>query len=103
MVFVAEIDGELIGLAELSIRGYAEGCDTEDVGYLEGLYVEPRWRRTGVARALVAAGEAWARSMNCTEFASDTELENELSARVHGRLGFEEVCRVRCFRKSLFP
>ena len=100
-VFVAEIDGRVTGFAELSIRTYAEGCVTGDVGYLEGLYVEPEFRRKGIARALVEAGEKWARSESCTEFASDSELDNDLSAKVHGRLGFQEVGRIRCFRKPL--
>ena len=100
-VLVAELDGQVSGMAELSIRNYAEGCAAGNVGFLEGLYVEPDSRQKGVARALIEAGEAWARSKNCTEFASDAELDNDLSAEVHGRLGFEEVCRIRCFRKLL--
>ena len=100
-MFVAELEGQVSGFAELSIRSYAEGCATGNVGFLEGLYVEPDSRRKGVARALVEAGEIWARSRNCTEFASDAELDNDLSAEFHGRLGFEEVCTIRCFRKPL--
>ena len=29
-------------------RPYADGCDTSPVGYLEGWYVDPDLRRTGV-------------------------------------------------------
>ena len=100
-VLVAEVDGDIGGFAELSIRLYAEGCETDHVGYLEGLYVEPGYRGRGVGRALVEAGENWARSEGCIELASDAYLENRLSAEIHGRLGFEEVGRIRCFRKPL--
>lgn len=100
-VLVAERGGNLIGFAELSLRNYAEGCDTSPVGYLEGWYVAPEARRQGVGRALVRAGERWAREQGCTEFASDTELENGLSAAAHRALGFDEVAVVRCFRKEL--
>jgi aminoglycoside 6'-N-acetyltransferase I len=102
-VLVAEEHGELVGFAELSIRTYAEGCDTDHVGFLEGWYVVPAARRRGVGRSLVTAAEDWARLQGCTEFASNALAENELSRVAHHALGFEEVEVIRCFRKSLEP
>src|SRR5215210_928420 len=93
--------GELIGFAELSIRRYAEGCITDRVAFLEGWYVVEQHRRQGVGAALVAAAEAWARKQGCTEFGSDALLDNEISAAAHKALGFEEVERIRCFKKTL--
>jgi aminoglycoside 6'-N-acetyltransferase I len=94
-------NGRVVGFAELSIRTYAEGCDTDRVAYLEGWYVDPEARGQAVGRALVAAAEEWGRTQGCTEFASDAEADNEVSAAAHRALGFEEVGRVRCFRKDL--
>ena len=100
-VLVAEDRSGLVGFAELSIRPYAEGCETERVGFLEGWFVVPAARHRGVGRKLVAAAEAWARSVGCTEFASDAEADNESSAAAHRALGFEDVGLIRCFRKDL--
>jgi len=101
-VLIAVDDGgSAIGFAELSIRAYAEDCETDRVAYLEGWYVDPAWRRTGVGRALVVAAEQWARSQGCTEFGSDALLDNDVSAAAHLALGFEETVQLRCFRKSL--
>ena len=100
-VLVADDNGELLGFAELNIRPYAEGCNTDRVGFLEGWYVMPEARRRGIGRALVVAAEAWARSQGCTEFASNTLAENDLSRVAHHALGFEEVEVVRCFRNDL--
>ncbi|HEX4966402.1 MAG TPA: aminoglycoside 6'-N-acetyltransferase [Thermoanaerobaculia bacterium] len=94
-------DERILGFVELSIRPYAEGCATDRVGYLEGWYVEPHARRRGVGRLLVEAAWDWARRQGCTEFASDTEVENEMSASAHRACGFEEAGVVRCFRKVL--
>jgi aminoglycoside 6'-N-acetyltransferase I len=93
--------GRLVGFAEVSIRAYAEGCDTDRVGYLEGWYVAPEARGRGVGRALVRAAEGWAREQGCAEFASDTEEANAASAAAHRALGFTDVGLVRCFRKDL--
>jgi len=93
--------GEAVGLVELSIRAYAEGCVTDRVAYIEGWYVEPVARRKGVGSALVAAVESWARSQGCVELGSDAEAGNVASAAAHRALGFTETGVIRCFRKSL--
>ena len=100
-VLVAAVGGELVGLAELSIRPYAEGCSTDRVGYLEGWYVDPEHRRLGIGRALVRAAEDWARSQGCSELASDAAVDNETSRLAHLASGFDEVGLIRCFRKTL--
>jgi aminoglycoside 6'-N-acetyltransferase I len=93
--------GTAIGLIELSIRPYAEGCDTDRVAFVEGWYVDPDARGDGVGAALIGAADDWARSQGCTELASDTEVENVSSAAAHRAVGFVETAVVRCFRKSL--
>jgi|SRR5580765_716508 aminoglycoside 6'-N-acetyltransferase I len=93
--------GTAVGFAELSIRSYAEHCETDRVAYLEGWYVDQGFRRQGVGRALVAAAEDWGIEQGCTEFGSDAVLENEVSAVAHRALGFEETVRLRCFKKVL--
>jgi aminoglycoside 6'-N-acetyltransferase I len=102
VVLLAEAsDGTLLGFAELSLRPYAEDCRTSPVAFLEGWYVIPAARRQGVGRALVSAAEQWARDHGCHEFASDTELDNSMSAAAHRALGFEDAGVIRCFRKDL--
>lgn len=99
--FVAEQDGQLVGFVEVSLRDYAEGCDSSPVGYLEGWYVALERRQKGIGRALVQAAEDWARRKGCTEMASDAELHNTQGQQAHRRLGYQEVERIVCFRKSL--
>ena len=101
-VFVAvRPDGSLGGFLEAGTRPYADGCDSSPVGYIEGWYVDPDLRRTGMGRDLVHAAEAWARSLGLTEMASDAEIENSVSLHAHAALGYEEVGRVVQFRKKL--
>jgi aminoglycoside 6'-N-acetyltransferase I len=100
-VLMAVNESGIVGFVELSIRPYAEGCETDRVAFLEGWYVVPSARRTGIGRALVQAAEEWGRSQGCTEFGSDALLDNDTSLAAHRALGFEEVVQIRCFRKGL--
>jgi aminoglycoside 6'-N-acetyltransferase I len=94
-------EARILGFAELSIRPYAEGCTTDRVGYLEGWYVRPEARGRGIGRALVAAAEDWARSQGCSEFASDTQPDNDESVAAHLALGFVDRGLIHCFSKTL--
>jgi histidine triad (HIT) family protein len=103
-VFVAErSSGGLAGFAEVGARAYADGCDTSPVGYLEAWYVDPDARGTGVGRALVAAGEAWAGARGFREMASDALIDNDASHRAHRAIGYEEIERHVLFRRVLAP
>lgn len=91
-----------IGFAQCQLRhDYVEGCETSPVGFLEGVYVRPEHHRKGIARQLVKACENWARSMGCTEFGSDCEIDNTESLAFHLSIGFEEAGRTIWFNKKL--
>jgi aminoglycoside 6'-N-acetyltransferase I len=90
-----------IGFIELSIRSYAEGCETDRVAFVEGWYIVPNARGRGVGAALIRAAEEWGRSQGCTELGSDAEVENLASAAAHQAVGFTQSGVVRCFLKSL--
>ncbi len=94
-------DGRLGGFLEMGQRDYAEGCETSPVAYIEGWYVDEDLRRQGWGKALVMAGEDWARKQALREIASDTWLDNETSIQAHLSLGYEEEVRLVAFRKKL--
>jgi aminoglycoside 6'-N-acetyltransferase I len=100
--FVAERDdGRLCGLAEASVRPFANGVDESPCAFLEGWWVDEDMRRSGAGRALVAAVESWARGRGFTELGSDALLDNTLGHQAHRALGFEERERVVYFRKRI--
>lgn len=101
-VFLCSEEGQSVGFAQCQLRhDYVEGTSTSPVGYLEGIFVKEAYRGKGIARALLAHCEAWARDKGCLEFASDCELTNEASLKFHIRMGFSEANRVICFTKEL--
>lgn len=91
-----------VGFIEGSIRmDYVNGTESSPVGFVEGVFVVPAWRRRGVARQLYAAIADWARARGCRELASDALIDNEASQRAHRALGFRETERVVYFTKQL--
>lgn len=100
-VLAREIGEALAGYIEVGSRSVADGCSTTPVGYVEAWYVDPDVRKAGHGRALLEAGEAWARAMGYTEMASDALLDNLVSHESHKRSGYTEVDRVVTFRKPL--
>jgi aminoglycoside 6'-N-acetyltransferase I len=102
LVLIVELeDGNLIGFLEASIRPFVEDCHSDQVGYLEGWYVHPEYRRLGIGRILVQAAENWARQKGCEEMASDAEIGNDSSLEAHLKLGYEETSRLVHLRKDL--
>jgi len=100
--FLLRDDATTIGFAEATVRvDYVNGCSTSPVGFLEGIYVRPDWRRRGAARLLCRAVEAWAGEQGCRELASDTEIDNQTSQAMHETLGFTESERVVCYVKRI--
>jgi aminoglycoside 6'-N-acetyltransferase I len=95
-------DGSAVGFVEASKRvDYVNGTSSSPVAFLEGIYVAPGSRRSGVARALVNSVVNWASAEGCLELASDALLGNTASHAMHRALGFEETERVVYFCRRL--
>ncbi len=103
--FIAETpSGAPVGFAELAIRKYANGCESQPVPFLEGICVSPSFRRQGrqgAAGGMIAHIEAFVTVRGFHEIGSDAPIDNSLSHAAHARWGFSETERVVYFRKDL--
>jgi aminoglycoside 6'-N-acetyltransferase I len=92
----------LIGFLEVGMRSHADGCNpARPVGFVEGWFVQERFRNRGVGGELMRSAEDWARAHGCLEMASDALIDNQGSQRAHEALGFDVVDRCVHFRKGL--
>ncbi len=102
VIFLKQIDGQAVGFAQCQLRhDYVEGTESSPVGYLEGVFILPGYRKRGLAVELLNTCEKWAKERGCSEFASDCELVNEDSLNFHMKAGFTEANRIICFTKKL--
>lgn len=100
--FIAETPGGAgVGFAEVALRKYANGCEYQPVPFLEGIWVDPQFRRQGVATRLLRHLEAFLIARGFREIGSDTQIDNHSSQAAHIGWGFLETERVVYFRKVL--
>jgi aminoglycoside 6'-N-acetyltransferase I len=93
--------GEPIGMIDARVRNYAEGAPQLHAAYVEDLWVEPGFRRRGIAADLLKAVEGWARDEGLDWLGSDALIDNAESHAWHRAAGFSEVERLVVFGKPL--
>jgi ribosomal protein S18 acetylase RimI-like enzyme len=94
-VFIAEgADGTPLGFISLKVRDDVTGAER---GQVADLAVIEAARRRGVGRALMQAGEVWARELGLPVLGLDVWSTNERALGFYRRLGYaaESVCLIR--------
>ncbi|MDE7252089.1 MAG: GNAT family N-acetyltransferase [Acetatifactor sp.] len=101
-IFLKYEDDIPVGFAQCQLRyDYVEGTENSPVGYLEGIFVMESYRNRGYAKELLNECEMWAKDKGCKEFASDCEIDNDISFQFHTAMNFTEANRIICFTKKL--
>jgi len=93
---------DLAAFLSLSVRSdYVEGTNSRLVGYIEGLYVKPEFRRKGIAEKLIDHAKEWSKKFDCSELASDCVLDNDANQAFHTGVGFTEANKIVCYIMQL--
>jgi ribosomal protein S18 acetylase RimI-like enzyme len=90
ILLVAERDGRIVGTVQLQPAESENGAHRGEVAKL---LVHPDWRRQGIARALMIALEAEARTTGKTLLVLDTR-EGDPSNDLYRALGYHEAGRI---------
>ena len=100
--FVYKYNNKYVGFLTCSIKTeYVAGCKSNNVGYLEGVYILPEYRKMGFASKLVEHFQEWVKSMGSTELASDLDIDNNASLQFHNKMGFEVVEKTIHLKKNI--
>ncbi|WP_201777891.1 aminoglycoside 6'-N-acetyltransferase [Ornithinibacillus contaminans] len=95
-------NGVAVAFMHLSIRvDYVEGSESSPTGYLEGVYVQPDYRRKGISTELFNEGKSWLKENGCKQIGSDMEMDNQDSYPFHMSLGFNEAGRIITFIRDI--
>ena len=87
-VLLAELDGEVVGVAAYQLIDLLERPDPQC--RITALVVDDRYRRRGVAYALLHTIEEWARDVGCFRLEVTTRPERAEALAFYRAAGFEE-------------
>jgi ribosomal protein S18 acetylase RimI-like enzyme len=92
-VLVAELDGRIVGALIAASDGWR--------GNMYRLAVDPSHRRRGIARRLVAAGEAHLRKLGVTRVTALVEADDSVAAGLWEATGYRHDAAIARFVRNL--
>ena len=99
--FLARVDGVTAGICLIAIC--PASLTLGEFWMVRDLFVDPRWRRTGVARALLDAVGTTARQRGALRLTVQTEEDNAAALQLYERYGFGPVTGLRLLMLDLAP
>jgi ribosomal protein S18 acetylase RimI-like enzyme len=93
-MLVADADGTVMGAVHLR-RGRISPIQQAEAVHVTHLHVHPRYRRRGIASALLAAATAWADEKDSAHLVAVAPSSSREAQRFLARLGFSQVAVVR--------
>ena len=99
--FLASIGGTASGICLVAI--IPASLSLGELWMIRDLYVDPEWRRMGVARALVDHVHAAAERRGVLRLTLQTEDDNAAALRLYEQLGFEPASGLRHLTLRLRP
>ena len=90
-VFVAEVNGDVIGYAYAAVESYDYMSLRGPAGVLHDIIVDPERRRQGAGRALLEAVLDYARSRGWGQIVLSTAERNEAAQRFFSGVGFRRT------------
>ena len=100
-VFVAELDGQVVGFMSLHIMDWIHS--PVPAARLSAVVVDARYRREGIGRALVAFAETKASQLGCSyiELTSSLRRKADGTYDFYDALGYQRAQETTYFRKPL--
>lgn len=99
--FLADVESAPAGICLIAIC--PASLNLGELWLIRDIFVDPRWRHTGVARALLDAVRAAAEARGALRLTLQTEDDNEAALRLYDRYGFRPTTGLRHLSLSLRP
>lgn len=101
LALILFVNKKAVGFVECEIRYYAAGCLSKNVPYVEGWYINNKFRKFGLGKKIIRQLEKLLKVRGYKEIASDCKISNKISHKAHRALGFLETERLIHFKKKI--
>jgi GNAT superfamily N-acetyltransferase len=99
--FLARVDGAAAGICLIAVC--PASLSLGEFWLVRDVFVDPRWRRTGVARALLDGVRSAAQRRGALRLTLQTEDDNDAALRLYEQYGFRPVTGMRHLMLTLAP
>ena len=90
LIMVAKVENTVVGLIECSILKYNILSGGVDRGVIHTLYVEPEYRRLGIAGRLISTSRFWFVSQGVDWVVSDVNMDQDSLIQLFEKQGFDK-------------
>ena len=90
-LFVAEVEGTVVGFASGELREGSPAFDARTWAAIEDVFVLPEYRSLGVGRALISACREWAVEKGANGITLQVASRNARARKFYEELGFREI------------
>ncbi|MEK9671731.1 MAG: GNAT family N-acetyltransferase [Rhodospirillaceae bacterium] len=97
-VFIAETDGEVLGLLHVFDR---PALEKPPEAIVQSLAIHEKEQCRGIGRRLMERAEAWAADRGLASVALHTQVYRDRARTFYARLGYEDAAEAKLMRKSL--
>ena len=88
--YVAEIDSNVVGEVYAEIK-VSKGMQFKTYGYIDSLFVEPKYRKNGIGSKLVEQILIWLKSKEVSYISLDVDVVNKPANRLYAKYGFKPI------------
>ena len=94
LVLVAETKETIVGCAYIIIKSGAMDFGPEKIGYLCDVFVEPDYRRQGIARRFLTNAKSWLQEKGIHTIEASWSVHSEEAKNTWPLLGFQPISTI---------
>jgi len=92
-IFVAKFEGKIVGYIYCKINSVENGPTIKHEALIDGLYVDAKYRKQGIATTLIEMAKEWAKKMEAKYLFLNVLDKNESAIKLYYKNNFEDFER----------
>lgn len=91
ILLAAKINGQIVGYLHGFIKNNYKNVSKEDIGQVNIIFVEEKFRKQGIGKALITKFSSWLKEKNVKIMEVETYINNESAKKFYEKADFSSV------------